>query len=176
MARGSSVYFHGDVLPMLPEELSQDTCALSEGSDRPALVCKVAISDDGEVGDFEFIEAIVRSRGKLSYYGVERYLSGQGSELMSHATPLEALYQVFRALRATPGEARPGDGRAAGVPLDSQRPQADRNHRALRETVVAEAGGGVHDRRQPLRCPLPARTRGQWPLRHPPRHPRRPAG
>jgi VacB/RNase II family 3'-5' exoribonuclease len=100
LARGSSVYFHGDVLPMLPEELSQDTCALSEGSDRPALVCKLAVSDDGEVGNCEFLEAIVRSRGKLSYYGVERYLSGQGSELMSHATPLEALYQVFRALRA----------------------------------------------------------------------------
>ena len=99
-ARGTSVYFHGDVLPMLPEQLSQDTCALSEGSDRPALVCKVAISDNGEVGDFEFIEATVRSRGKLSYYGVDRYLNGHGDELMSHATPLEALYQVFRALRA----------------------------------------------------------------------------
>lgn len=99
-ARGASVYFHGDILPMLPEQLSQDTCALSEGSDRPALVCKISISDGGEVGDFEFIEAIVRSRAKLSYYGVERYLSGQGDELMSHATPLEALYQVFRALRA----------------------------------------------------------------------------
>jgi ribonuclease R len=85
---------------MLPEELSQDTCALSEGSDRPALVCKIAISDNGEVGDFEFIEATVRSRGKLSYYGVDRYLNGQGDELMSHATPLESLYQVFRALRA----------------------------------------------------------------------------
>ncbi len=99
-ARGTSVYFHGDVLPMLPEQLSQDTCALSEGSDRPALVCKVAISDNGEVGDFEFIEATVRSRGKLSYYGVDRYLNGHGDDLMSHATPLEALYQVFRALRA----------------------------------------------------------------------------
>ena len=44
-ARGTSVYFHGNVLPMLPEELSQDTCALSEGADRPALVCKIAISD-----------------------------------------------------------------------------------------------------------------------------------
>ena len=99
-ARGTSVYFHGDVLPMLPEQLSQDTCALSEGSDRPALVCKIAISDNGEVGDFEFIEATVRSRGKLSYYGVDRYLNGQGDELMSHATPLESLYQVFRALRA----------------------------------------------------------------------------
>ncbi len=98
--RGTSVYFHGDVLPMLPEQLSQDTCALSEGHDRPALACKIAISDAGEVGEFEFIEATVRSRGKLSYYGVDRYLAGQGDDLMSHATPLEALYQVFRALRA----------------------------------------------------------------------------
>ena len=99
-ARGTSIYFHGDVLPMLPEELSQDTCALSEGADRPALVCKIAISDSGEVGEFEFIEATVRSRGKLSYYAVDRYLNGQYDELMSHATPLETLYQVYRALRA----------------------------------------------------------------------------
>jgi VacB/RNase II family 3'-5' exoribonuclease len=98
-ARGTSVYFHGDVLPMLPEELSQDTCALSEGADRPALVCKIAVADNGEVGDFEFIEATVRSRAKLSYYAVDRYLNGQYDELMSHATPLEALYQVYRALR-----------------------------------------------------------------------------
>ena len=98
-SRGTSVYFHGDVLPMLPEELSQDTCALSEGCDRPALVCKVAVSDSGQVGDFEFIEATVRSRAKLSYYAVDRYLNGQYDELMSHATPLEALYQVYRALR-----------------------------------------------------------------------------
>ena len=99
-ARGTSVYFHGDVLPMLPEELSQDTCALSEDMERPALVCKIAVSDSGEVGEFEFIEATVRSRAKLSYYAVDRYLNGQYDELMSHATPLEALYQVYRALRA----------------------------------------------------------------------------
>ena len=99
-ARGTSVYFHGNVLPMLPEELSLDTCALSEGDDRPALVCKIAISDSGEVGEFEFVEATVRSRAKLSYYAVDRYLNGQYDDLMSHATPLEALYQVYRALRA----------------------------------------------------------------------------
>ena len=98
-ARATSIYFHGDILPMLPEELSQDTCALSEGCDRPALVCKIAVSDSGAVGDFEFIEATVRSRAKLSYYAVDRYLNGQADELMSHSTPLEALYQVYRALR-----------------------------------------------------------------------------
>lgn len=97
--RATSIYFHGDVIPMLPEELSQNTCALSEGDDRPALVCKISVSDAGEVGSFEFIEATVRSRAKLSYYGVDRYLAGNYDELMSHATPLEALYQVYRALR-----------------------------------------------------------------------------
>ncbi len=97
--RATSVYFHGDVMPMLPEEFSQTTCALSEGDDRPALVCKISVSDAGEVGNFEFIEATVRSRAKLSYYGVDQYLNGNYDELMSHATPLEALYQVYRALR-----------------------------------------------------------------------------
>ncbi len=99
-ARSTSIYFHGDVLPMLPEELSQATIALSEGADRTALVCKIGISDSGEVRDFEFVEAMVRSRAKLSYYAVDRYLNGQSHELMSHATPLEALYAVYRALRA----------------------------------------------------------------------------
>ncbi len=98
-ARGTSVYFHGDVLPMLPIPISQDTCALSEDVVRPALICKVAVSDAGEVGDYEIFEATIRSRAKLSYFAVDRYLNGQFDELMSHATPLEALYQVFRALR-----------------------------------------------------------------------------
>ncbi|MBT4519231.1 MAG: VacB/RNase II family 3'-5' exoribonuclease [Halieaceae bacterium] len=97
--RASSVYFHGEILPMLPELLSQDTCALSEGADRLALVCKISVSDAGEVGCFEFIEATVRSRAKLSYYAVDSYLAGNNDELMSHATPLESLYQVYRALR-----------------------------------------------------------------------------
>ncbi|MEZ5567088.1 MAG: RNB domain-containing ribonuclease [Halioglobus sp.] len=99
-ARATSVYFHGDLLPMLPEELSQGSCALSEGSDRAALVCKISVSDAGEIGDFEFIEATIRSRGKLSYYAVDRYLNGQYDDLMTHATPLEALYQVYRCCAA----------------------------------------------------------------------------
>jgi VacB/RNase II family 3'-5' exoribonuclease len=98
-AHASSVYFHGDAIAMMPEALSQDTCALAEAQDRPALVCKIAISDAGVVGDFEFIEAVVHSRAKLSYMAVDRYLAGNYDELMSHATPLEALYQVYRALR-----------------------------------------------------------------------------
>jgi ribonuclease R len=97
--RGTSVYFHGDAIPMMPEQLAQDSCALAEDKERPSLVCKIAISDDGVVGEFEFMEASIRSRAKLSYIAVDRYLAGNYDELMSHATPLEALYQIYRTLR-----------------------------------------------------------------------------
>lgn len=98
--RASSTYFHGAVAPMLPEVISQQRCALAEDQVRPALVCKVSVSEDGAVGDFKFFEAIVKSRAKLSYYAVDRYLSGQDESLICHATPLEALFQASRALRS----------------------------------------------------------------------------
>jgi ribonuclease R len=98
--RASSVYFHGAIVPMLPEAMAQQRCALAENELRAALVCRIAVSEDGEVGDFRFYEAKIRSRAKLSYYGVDRYVSGQDESLICHSTPLEALYQVSRALRA----------------------------------------------------------------------------
>ncbi|WP_439107369.1 VacB/RNase II family 3'-5' exoribonuclease [Congregibacter sp.] len=99
-ARASSAYFHGAVVPMLPESIAQQRCALTEGELRAALVCRVAIAEDGSVGEFKFFEAKIRSRAKLSYCAVDRYLSGQDESLICHATPLEALYQVSRALRS----------------------------------------------------------------------------
>ncbi|MDP5053395.1 MAG: VacB/RNase II family 3'-5' exoribonuclease [Congregibacter sp.] len=98
--RASSAYFHGAVVPMLPECIAQQRCALIENELRPALVCRIAIAEDGSVGEYRFFEAKVRSRAKLSYYAVDRYLSGQDESLICHATPLEALYQVSKALRA----------------------------------------------------------------------------
>ena len=97
-ARGSSVYFHGDVIPMLPENIIQHFCALAEEKVRPALVCKLAISDEGLVGKYEFFKAIIRSRAKLSYAAVNRYITGGNDELIAWLNPLEALVQAYRAL------------------------------------------------------------------------------
>lgn len=98
-SRGTSVYFHGDMIAMLPEEITRDFCALAEDQLRPALVCKITVSDEGEVGDYEFIKASIRSRAKLSYGAVDRYVTGHNDELIAFSTPLEALVQAYRALR-----------------------------------------------------------------------------
>ncbi len=97
--RGSSIYFHGDAIPMLPEAIGRDFCALAEEQTRPALVCKIAVSDDGAVGDYEFINAIVKSRAKLTYAAVDRYVTGSNDQLIAWSNPLEALVQAYRALR-----------------------------------------------------------------------------
>ena len=99
LQRGTSVYFHGDMLPMLPEAVGRDFCALAEEQTRPALVCKISVSDEGEVGDYEFIKAVVRSRAKLTYSAVARYVTGHNDELIAWSNPLEALVQAYRALR-----------------------------------------------------------------------------
>jgi ribonuclease R len=97
--QGVSLYLPGDVVPMIPVELSQSICALAEGESRPALTCKITISDDGAIEGYEFFEALVTSGAKLSYAAVDRYVSGHNDELIAHTSPLEALYQSYRALR-----------------------------------------------------------------------------
>ena len=97
--RGTSVYFHGDVMPMLPEAITQGLCALAEDTPRPALVCQMHITETGVIESFEFHRAIVRSRAKLAYAAVDRYVTGNNDDLIAHANPLEALVQVYRTLR-----------------------------------------------------------------------------
>ena len=97
--RATTVYLHGDVVPMLPEALAKGRYALAEGVTRPALVLKAEISNSGTIKSFEFIEALIQSHGKLSYYAVERYLEGHNEDPVIHASAVEALYQLFRVLR-----------------------------------------------------------------------------
>lgn len=97
--RGTSVYFHGDMIPMLPEAISRDFAALAEDQVRPAVVCKIEVGEDGAVGPYEFMIAQVKSRAKLSYPAVDRYVTGHNDELIAFANPLEALVQAYRALR-----------------------------------------------------------------------------
>jgi ribonuclease R len=97
--RGSSVYFHGDMVPMLPDIVSQQYAALTEDALRPAVVCKVHVGEDGTVGDYTFLNATIKSRAKLTYAAVDRYVTGHNDELIAHSNPLEALVQAYRALR-----------------------------------------------------------------------------
>jgi exoribonuclease-2 len=79
--RAHTVYLLGQSLSMLPVELAHDTYSLVAEKVRPALVCRIHIAIDGTIGDFRFSEAKICSRHKLSYQGVQDFLSGDSAAL-----------------------------------------------------------------------------------------------
>lgn len=67
LKRGNSVYVLNQVVPMLPEELSNGLCSLNEGVDRLTLSCIMKVNSSGEVIDHEICESVIRSTHRLVY-------------------------------------------------------------------------------------------------------------
>jgi ribonuclease R len=65
--RGTSVYFPGEVVPMLPEILSNGLCSLNPKLDRLCLVCIMEVDFQGVIKSHEFVEAIIHSHARLIY-------------------------------------------------------------------------------------------------------------
>lgn len=72
--RGNSVYLINEVLPMLPEELSNGICSLNEGVDRLCLSVVAELDKGGNVHRHEICESVIRSDRRLVYGNVSDYL------------------------------------------------------------------------------------------------------
>jgi len=80
LARATSVYLPDQVVPMLPEELSNGLCSVVEG--RPRLVFSVLMSFDkaGRRTGVEIHKSVIQSRKRCTYRGVQELLDGETSE------------------------------------------------------------------------------------------------
>jgi len=97
--RATSVYFPRRVIPMLPEKLSNGICSLNPGVERLAMVCEMAVTAKGGIADYVFYPAVFRSRARLTYGEVWRWLSaGEAPAHVAH------LYAVYKALARARGE------------------------------------------------------------------------
>ena len=59
LSRGTSIYFPKRVIPMLPEEISNNLCSLIPNEDRNVLVCKMNFTQEGEINSYDFSESII---------------------------------------------------------------------------------------------------------------------
>lgn len=99
--RGNSVYFPKQVIPMLPEKLSNGLCSLNPEVDRLCMVCQMRVDDEGEVTKARFFEGVMRSRARLIYEDVAAALAGETARVPGAVLPdLQVLRDCFEALFA----------------------------------------------------------------------------
>ncbi len=107
IVRGTSVYFPDRVVPMLPEALSNGLCSLNPEVDRLCMVCDIRVSQDGKVTSATFVEAVMRSKARLTYSQVNDFLTGNDKAIPKAAhgpvRNLHALYKAFAKARRRRG-------------------------------------------------------------------------
>ena len=108
--RGTSVYFPGRVVPMLPEALSNGLCSLKPEVDRLCIACEMTVSARGKLTGYQFYEAVMHSHARLTYSDVAEGLGlleksprtgliKRIHHLMPHLQDLYALYQCLQKAR-----------------------------------------------------------------------------
>jgi exoribonuclease R len=72
--RGVTIYLPDQKSPLHPPRLSEGAASLLPGEDRPAIVWRIRLGGDGEIGDVVVRRARVRSRRAYSYDEVQALL------------------------------------------------------------------------------------------------------
>ena len=104
--RATSVYFPENVIPMLPEALSNGLCSLKPEVDRLCMVCEMTISSNGRLSGYEFYEGVMHSHARLTYTEVGKMLNEKDDpkslvrQHYAHLTkPIDELHNLYQALK-----------------------------------------------------------------------------
>ena len=147
-ARGTSVYFPDQVVPMLPEALSNGLCSLNPRVDRLCLCCEMQVSSRGVVTRSRFYEGVMRSAERFTYEETARLLEGKQlpgrkGQFKAQIEQLHAVYRSFAKRRRRRG-ALDFDLPEAVIQLDDRGQVKDVRpverlvtHRIIEECMVA---------------------------------------
>jgi ribonuclease R len=102
--RGCSIYLPNRAIPMLPEPLSARMCSLVPEEDRLAMVVRIDIDKQGNIGAKDYCAAVIHSQARLDYPGVAAALAGDTRGKRKKYEPflpaLRAMDSLARQLRA----------------------------------------------------------------------------
>lgn len=102
--RGNSSYLVDRVIPMLPEELSNELCSLKHGVDRLTKCVEFLLTGDGKVVRVDLYSAVIRSQKRFTYAEALAILGrapGNEIEVMLHEA--STLAQAIRKRRFEAG-------------------------------------------------------------------------
>ena len=95
--RSTSVYFPRRVIPMLPENLSNGICSLNPDVERLCMVCDMVITYAGNIKEYRFYPAVMRSHARLTYNQVWGWISDDLDH--PHKAQIDTLHKLFKILQ-----------------------------------------------------------------------------
>ncbi|WP_304672233.1 ribonuclease R [Neisseria bergeri] len=95
--RSTSVYFPRRVIPMLPENLSNGICSLNPDVERLCMVCDMVVTYAGNIKEYRFYPAVMRSHARLTYNQVWKWISDDLDH--PHKAQIDTLYKLFKILQ-----------------------------------------------------------------------------
>lgn len=120
-ARLTSVYFPRQVIPMLPEKLSNGLCSLNPLVDRLVMVCDAIIDAQGVTTAYQFYPAVIHSKARLTYTEVWQALSNKRTAAYRKLKPL---YERLTTLYALYGALAKARQQRHAIDLEMPEPQA----------------------------------------------------
>ena len=108
--RGTSVYFPGSVIPMLPERLSNNLCSLVPKKDRLTFTAELHINKTGKIMKKDFYPSIINSNERMTYTSVKKILTdrdpaerGKYTYLLESFEMMEELYNILKEKKTSQG-------------------------------------------------------------------------
>lgn len=95
--RGNSVYLPDQVIPMLPEALSNGLCSLVPGEDRACVAVEMMINAEGHKTGHRFFRGLMKSHARLTYDALEEYRTGADTDPPGGIDPdhLDHLFDAY---------------------------------------------------------------------------------
>ncbi len=101
--RATSVYLVGNVVPMLPEKLSNNICSLVPNKDRLTYSVTAKITSSGRVLKYSINKSVINSKRRFTYKDAQEVLNKGEGEFAQELTQLNELAKVLRAKRMKKG-------------------------------------------------------------------------
>ncbi len=100
--RGTSVYYPGHVVPMLPLALSNGICSLNPQVDRCAFSAMMELDKEGRRHGAKFMKSLICSKARMTYHKVNQILQGDAAlrqEYTALVDTLEGMNALAHTLR-----------------------------------------------------------------------------
>lgn len=127
--RGTSTYFPGTVIPMLPKILSNVMCSLNPDEERLAMTAKMTFSKDGTLTRTSFYKSLIKSAMRLTYTKVEKALIHKDKKIRNDLKAVMSELELMKELAEILAEKR---NRRGSLDFDLPEPE-----------VILDIEGGV---------------------------------